>query len=397
MASSQKTTATAASNAALIKRIEVSNFKSLVHTNIELGPVTFLVGKNATGKSNLLDAIDFVGDALYSDVDLALRDRGGISSVFTRMPQRRVELGMSLDLQLPDGTPAQYTIRIDAKSRSNYRMALETCQVGDDSFTVRAGSVSGTLEFFPKPKKDRLYLSTISGLGRFSEVYDALTNLTIYRTDVAEMRKSQPVDTGTSLAFDAWNFASVLRWMQRNAPEEKTRIEEYLSAIVPGMTELRPVALTIPMETVEFVQRITTPKNVSRFYPQEMSDGTLRSLAILIALFQAGSDDDFVPFVGIEEPETGLHPAATNILYDAISEASIHRQIIATSHSPELLDRSDLPDDAIIIADIKAGETSFRRINPELRRLVHDQLITPGELLRRNQFESSTGENGHED
>jgi len=70
-----------------------------------------------------------------------------------------------------------------------------------------------------------------------------------------------------------------------------------------------------------------------------MSDGTLRSLALLVALL-SGADSDTARNDGLimlEEPETGLHPGATRVLLDAMLEASERTQILVTTHSPDLL------------------------------------------------------------
>jgi|GEM_PF-5789266 len=59
-----------------------------------------------------------------------------------------------------------------------------------------------------------------------------------------------------------------------------------------------------------------------RFWAQNMSDGTLRALGILTALFQ-GSNNHRATLIGIEEPETGLHPSAFVVLREALQRASV--------------------------------------------------------------------------
>lgn len=74
-----------------------------------------------------------------------------------------------------------------------------------------------------------------------------------------------------------------------------------------------------------------------------MSDGTLRALGVLVSLFQYSNGGGApVRLVGIEEPETALHPAVAGLLLDALKEASGRIQAIVTSHSPDLLDNSEL-------------------------------------------------------
>jgi len=65
----------------MIRRVELRNYRSIEHCDVELGPLMFLVGPNASGKSNFLDALRFVADCLNTSVSTALRSRGGFKEV----------------------------------------------------------------------------------------------------------------------------------------------------------------------------------------------------------------------------------------------------------------------------------------------------------------------------
>ena len=71
-------------NSTFIKRVILKNYKSIAACDVQLQPLTFLVGRNGSGKSNFLDALRFVADALNSSLGHALRDRGGINDVRRR-------------------------------------------------------------------------------------------------------------------------------------------------------------------------------------------------------------------------------------------------------------------------------------------------------------------------
>jgi len=90
--------------------------------------------------------------------------------------------------------------------------------------------------------------------------------------------------------------------------------------------------------------------------------------------------------VGIEEPETALHPAAAGILLDALLEASERIQVVVTSHSPDLLDRKELPTDSIVAVVGSAGETQIARVNQAGREALGEGLCTAGDLLRLDQL-----------
>jgi len=105
----------------------------------------------------------------------------------------------------------------------------------------------------------------------------------------------------------------------------------------------------------------------------------------LVALFQA-NDRSPLTLTGLEEPESGLHPAAAGVLFDALTEASRFRQVVVTSHSPDLLDRDDVPESAIQAVEMCDGLTVIGRVDSVGRAALRDRLYTPGELLRMNQL-----------
>ena len=139
--------------------------------------------------------------------------------------------------------------------------------------------------------------------------------------------------------------------------------------------------------------RNTTPSNGSgspapwEFYAANMSDGTLRALGILVAVAQLAEDNDPVRLVGIEEPETALHPAASAALMGALQEAAVSTQVVVTTHSPDLLDRLDLDSDRLLAVQMRDGGTEIGPINRASREAVEEHLFSPGELLRMDQFE----------
>jgi predicted ATPase len=161
-----------------------------------------------------------------------------------------------------------------------------------------------------------------------------------------------------------------------------------LGKIVPGITGAshKPVG---KKETLEFSQRVAGSKDAWHFDAENMSDGTLRALGVLVALFQPpATDGHSVRVVGIEEPEAALHPGAAAILRSALFQASRSTQIIVTSHSPDLLDDKEISPDSLISVTSRAGETILGGVDESSRTAIRDHLFTAGELLRLNQLDT---------
>lgn len=131
-------------------------------------------------------------------------------------------------------------------------------------------------------------------------------------------------------------------------------------------------------------------KHPWRFLAQNMSDGTLRALGVLAALLQ-GNVDYAPTLIGIEEPETALHPAASAALREALTQASRTTQVLVTSHSPDLLDDFGIDLNAILTVVSNAGETQIVPLKHTSREAIEEQLFSAGELLRMNQLEADQG------
>ena len=382
------------SDSTLITRVILKNYKSVAKCDVRLEPLMFLVGPNGSGKSNFLDALRFVSDALNTSLDHALRDRGGIHEVRRRSGGHPNHFSIYLEFRLPDGTAGEYAFRIGARPQGGYEVQSEECRLSrpvalaaESFYKVQVGKVIATsLATAPAAASDRLYLVNVSGLDEFRPLYDALTHMAFYNLNPDRIRDLQSPDAGEVLRRDGGNLASVLGRLERDSPGLKSRIEEYLSKVVPGIRgfEAKPIG---PKETIIFRQEVTGSKQPWHFFAANMSDGTLRALGILVALLQPSNGQEHrVPLVGIEEPEIALHPAAARVLRDSIRDACRRTQVLVTSHSPDLLDDKDISDTEILPVVARQGETRIAPLDEAGRSAIRDRLYTPGELLRLDQL-----------
>jgi predicted ATPase len=117
-----------------------------------------------------------------------------------------------------------------------------------------------------------------------------------------------------------------------------------------------------------------------------MSDGTLRALATLVALFQSAS----VPLAALEEPAATLHPAAAAVLLDALLEAATFRQILVTSHNADLLDSPQVKLANVLAVLAENGNTRIGPLDAVGAEALEQQLHTAGELLRMDQVRPDT-------
>jgi hypothetical protein len=323
-----------------------------------------------------------------------MRDRGGIKEVRRRSGGHPNHFGMRLEFALPSGATGHYAFRIGARPSGGYEVQDEECRVrGPEAlgreahYSVRSGMVTATsLAVAPAAASDRFYLVNASGLPEFRPVYEAFSHMGFYSLNPDRIRDLQPPDAGELLARDGSNIASVLAHPSPPVREAKRRIEEYLSKVVPGVrgVDVKPIG---PKETLEFRQQVAGSRDPWRFLAINMSDGTLRALGVLVALFQAGNGTGVrVPLVGIEEPEVALHPAVAGVLLDSLRDASHQTQVIVTSHSTDLLDSEEIETDSILAVVSEQGVTRIGPLDEAGRSALRDRLYTAGELLRLNQL-----------
>jgi len=373
-----------------INKVELSNYKSIKSCSVSLGELTFLVGQNGAGKSNFLDALRLVSDSLNSPLEHALRERGGINEVRRRSSGHPTHFTIKLHWQLPNSMNGIYGFKVGAQPKGGFEIQSEICQVcGLDQvqpcfYKVEGGKVlDSSLSVTPPVSTDRLYLVAAAGLPEFRPLYDALTHMGFYNLNPDVIREPQAPDPGEVLKRDGSNIASVLGSLSDG---NKTRIVELLSKVVPGITDITSKLLG-KRETLEFRQRVGTNSDPWRFMSENMSDGTLRALGVLTALFQSTGNRKYaIPLVGIEEPETAVHPGAAGILRDGIRLASQSTQVIVTSHSPDLLDDKELTADNILSVINTNGDTVIAGLDSAGREVLQSRLYTAGELLRSNQL-----------
>ena len=254
-------------------------------------------------------------------------------------------------------------------------------------YEVQSGEVIGShAKVVPAAASDRLFLVAVSGLPEFRSLYDALSHMGFYNLNPDEIRDLQPADAGEILRRDGGNLASVLSLLKTENPEARQRIVDFLSKVVPGVLDVS-VKHVQKKETLEFRQKVGSNEDPWRFFAENMSDGTLRALGVLTALFQsANGAAKRIPLVGIEEPETAVHPGAAGVLRDALRAAADSTQVLVTSHSPELLDDKDVSDDWVLAVVSENGETKIGPLNEADRSLVRERLFTAGELLKQGSL-----------
>jgi predicted ATPase len=369
-----------------IVRVHVRNFRSISQATVDLPPFCVLVGQNGAGKSNFVDALAFVRDCLADSVELAFKGRGGIRVVRRISGGHPTHIGIRIEMQLAPGTYADYAFELAARSAERFEVARERCVVsvpmgGIRRFDRERGELVHDIpglrsKIFP----DRLALFAASATEEFRPVFDFLTAMRFVSIDPERLRDLQQPDAGEFLKKDGSNAAAVLKRIRDEFPDRYERIRELLGKAIPGIRAVDYKAVG-QRESLEFKQ------DVGLDYPwtfpaANMSDGTLRLLGLLLALNQPGD----ARVIAIEEPEATVHPAITELLMQVLMATAKDRQVVVTTHSPDVIDYKSLSEDAIRVVTKRHNETLISRLAKASHDAVRKHLYTPGELLRIDEL-----------
>ena len=372
----------------LVQSITLRRFRSLRDAVVKLDNPTFLVGPNGAGKSNFVDAFAFLAEAMVSPLPAVFDRRGGVATVTHRTSSRgrRPDLGIRVDLKdLNEATEgASYAFELRAVRDHGFKVVQEQCVVvrkdGSKDWFVRYEQEfeSSRRSLDPEPTEDALILPLVGGHRRFRAVHQYLAEMAVYRIDPAVLREMQDPDDGARLRPDGKNAASVLREIWSRGEDDGERLCEILASIVPHTVGVNPKRRGNKL-ALEFVQDWGRSELV-KLEAFGMSDGTLRALGLLVAVFQRSAPSVLV----IEEPEATMHPDALGAVLDLLRHAGRSTHVIVTTHSPEALDAKWIGNKHLRVVTWDAGVSRVARVSTATRKTLRKQLAGAGELLRSN-------------
>jgi predicted ATPase len=361
-----------------------------------------IVGPNAVGKSNIVDALRFIRDAVTSDLEHAVGKRGGMGRIrqYSRTRPYQVSIGLEFVQSFEDlaDREASYELTIRSLTAGNYVIEHEkaACWVPawesagesashDEAEIVWAdagfdrdseGKVAEASHDGDRPvRSDQLALGSSAFNNRRGLPLEQFIERWQYSALYPNTLKvpTSP-DKDTVLTEEGTNWASVLKALKRNARGRAAleRIGESMRSVIPTFKDV--MVTTVGSYLVPRF-RFDIDKQVVEFDPVQLSDGTLRIFGILLALYQVPSPALLV----IEEPEQTVHPGVLRVLADAIREASETTQIILTTHSPHLVDQ--FAPEEIRVASLTNGLTALAPIKATQVAAVKQRLMSLEEFM----------------
>ena len=384
----------------MLKQITLENWKSFRHAELYIDPLTVLIGRNASGKSNVVDALDFLNSMMQrASVETVL-----IGDRFTP----GIRGGIEWAARKPE-TKFSFQVLVDGEDKGNdylYKITVEntpSVQVVDESLTLIDSQnisdnnscqqlffVSFTYEknriiykHYEAEKEviEKFYPTPNPWLGHFTDkipfyefddvnqmmsaqiiVPEILKNIFILNPIPSQMRYPSPLST--KLERDGSNIAGVLAALpQPIKAQVEEKLLKYLAKLPEGdMQKVWSESVgRLGRDAILYCEEIWNLNQEPIIVDASgMSDGTLRFLAILTAMLTQPKNSLIV----IEEVDNGLHPSRARLLLEMLREIGQERQIdiLVTTHNPALLDELTpdfIPFVMVAYRDKQTGESQL--------------------------------------
>ncbi|TAL60669.1 MAG: chromosome segregation protein SMC [Bacteroidetes bacterium] len=332
-----------------ISRIILKNWKNFKEIDVLVSDRAFIVGPNASGKSNFLDVFRFLRDVSKPGGGLqkAVEDRGGIPKIrclaARAFPDVEIEIHIS---ESEESVPAwKYSIGIKQETRG-YRLPILTYEkVWKNGQIILNRPVPDDNK--DKERLTQTYLEQINTNKDFREISRFLES-TVYLHLVPQLLKHPQSFTGPDLSGDPFGKGFLERISKVNEKTRKAwlrKIEKALKVAVPQLKELKYTE-ELGRPHLEAVYEHWRPKGAKQ-REEQFSDGTLRLIGLLWSL-QEGDG-----LLLLEEPELSLNSAIVSKIPSIIYQLqkTRKRQVILTSHSIDLLNDRGISLDEIILLE----------------------------------------------
>jgi predicted ATPase len=323
----------------LVTHLTAKNWRNFRSVDAPLGDRVFIVGPNASGKSNLLDVFRFLRDLAKPGGGLqhAVAQRGGVSKLRCLAARRYPDIEIEVRLAADSSSPVEWTYAIGIKQEARgHRLPL----LAYERVTHHGKSILNRPDELDNKDPLRLtqtHLEQIGANQAFREI-SRFFETTLYLHLVPQLVRHPEAFPGPGLTGDPFgrNFMERLaRTSEKVRRSRLKRIEAALLVAVPQLKNLSYVTDETGVPHLEAVYKHWRPLG-ARQREDQFSDGTLRLLGLLWSLLEGDS------LLLLEEPELSLNAGIVRRLPGLIHrlQRQRKRQVIITTHSADLL--SDL-------------------------------------------------------
>ena len=360
---------------ATLKKVEIKGYRSIKDASLELGSLNVLIGANAAGKSNFVSFFKMLNEMMGGRLQQYIGTSGRAQSLLHFGPKVTPQLEGQLEFDVDNGLD-WYDMRL-------FHAAGDTLIFAEEKLRFHQTG-------YFKPKE--LILGSGHQETQIGEAADQgditakafrylLSRCRVYHfhdtSPTARVRQFCYINDNRWLMPDAGNLAAMLYAYQVRSDSVYQRIVSTIKKIMPEFEnfELQPSRLN----SNEILLNWRKQGRDYLFGPHQISDGSLRAMAIIALFLQP--EADLPDVIILDEPEIGLHPNALEIVAGLIRSISVKKQVIVATQSQSFLNY--FKPSEIITVECHEGSSQFQRLDPDqLKDWLND--YTLGELWQRN-------------
>jgi predicted ATPase len=361
----------------IVTYINLKNWRNFQQVNANLGDRVFLVGPNASGKSNLLDAFRFLRDIAKSGGGLqkAVEDRGGITKIRCLAARRYPDVEIEIHLAEKAGERPlwKYALGIKQRPRGDRKpyLTYEKVWKEDEQILDRPDE---------EDRKDHLrltetHLEQISANADFRDI-SAFLKTVLYLHLVPQLVRHPREFSGPGIPGDPYGRTFLERIAQTPDKTRKSRLRVIEKALRSAVPQLRELTHVIDVQEggiphLEAVYEHWRPHGAKQ-REGDFSDGTLRLIGLLWSLLETDS------LLLLEEPELSLNSGIVTQLPALIHrmQRKRRRQVVISTHSADMLMDKGIGGEETLLLTPKSSGTSVQvaAANLEIRHLLESGL-----------------------
>ncbi|RME77204.1 MAG: chromosome segregation protein SMC [Chloroflexi bacterium] len=361
-----------------VSRVGLRNWKNFQEVDIPLTWRAFIIGPNASGKSNFLDVFRFLKDVALNGLNRAVEVRGGVSAIRCLSARRYPDITVEVELQGNEGVVWCYALSLNQDNQRRPIIKRESVQKNGQSLLVRPSAED-------KEDPERLTqtaLEQISENRPFRSVADFFKSVS-YRHLIPQIVRNPADFTTRPVKNDPYGRDFLRRMWETNKRTRDSRLNKISQAIKIAVPQLSKLSLEMDEKTgiVHLIGRYEhwRPSGAKQDESQ-FSDGTLRLLGLLWTVFEGSG-----PLL-LEEPEISLHPELVrrlpSVFYRLTRERKQPRQIIISTHSEEMLrDEGIAPTEVLLLQPSPNGTEISLPDEADIRAMREGRLTAADVLM----------------
>ena len=341
----------------LCTRVHLANWRNFTQVDVKLQRRTFLIGPNASGKSNLLDVFRFLHDivAVGGGFQEAVHRRNGVSRLRCLAARRYPDIAIGVHIGTDEVASAwEYEIRFTQDNRQRPVIKKERVTKEGTDLLVRPDRND-------KEDPERLtqtYLEQVYANQQFREVADFFGSVHYLHVVPQLIREPDRSIGKTQDPFGGDFLEQIARTPERTHRARLRRILDALRLAVPQLKELELWRDARGTPHLRGKYEHWRPQEAWQTEAQ-FSDGTLRLMGLLWAI-----QDGVGPLL-LEEPELSLHPEVVRFIPQIFARVQRRtgRQVLVSTHSPDLLRDEGIGLDEVLLLHPGTEGTAVRPAN----------------------------------